>query len=208
MNSETVTFIYAAGNFSKGDEFMAEEVKATAEYYEKVSKESREKIASTLPSVVLNIAAAILVWLFARLVFVPIAEGIDFLGYPLPPILNFIIIVALGIIVLKIVRDVHGLINGVAGYAACEIGAPYEVSPEEVEHYRTALVGIFNLIVVSLAYLLFVDFLTRIHPGLSGIILLVIVVWAIYQIWRVVQAVASEIRRYTSKWSQKALGKS
>lgn len=183
-------------------------MKATAEYYEKVSRESREKIATTLPSVVLDVAAAILVWLFARLVFVPIAEGIDFLGYPLPRILNFIVIVALGIIVLKIVRDIRGLIDGAAGYAACEIGAPYDVSPEEVGHYRTALVGFFNVIVVSLAYLLFVDSLTRIHPGLSGILLLVIVVWAIYQIWRAVQAVSSEIRRYTSKWSQKALGKS
>ncbi|MEM2111910.1 MAG: hypothetical protein QXX08_08555 [Candidatus Bathyarchaeia archaeon] len=187
---------------------MVEEVKGTAEYYEKVSRESREKIATTLPKVVLDISAAVLIWLFARLVFIPIAEGIDFLGWPLPRLLNFIVIVALGIIVLKIVRDIHGMIEGVAGYAACEIGAPYEVTPEEVGHYRTALVGIFNIIVVSLAYLLFVDFLTRIHPGLAGVILLVIVVWAIYQIWRAVQAVSNEIRRYTSKWSQKVLSKS
>jgi len=187
---------------------MSEEVKATTEYYEKISRESREKIASTLPKVVLDVSAAILIWLFARLVFIPIAEGIYFFDYPLPQILNFIVIVALGIIVLKIVVDIRGTIDGVAGYAACEIGAPYEVSPEEVGHYRTALVGIFNIIVVSLAYLLFVDFLTRIHPGLAGFVLLVIVIWAIYQIWRVVQAVSSEIRRYTTQWSQKVLRKS
>lgn len=189
-------------------DFMSEEVKGTVEYYEKISRESREKIASTLPKVALDVSGAILIWLFARLVFIPIAEGIDFLGWPLPRLLNFIIIVALGVIVLKIVRDVRGMVDGVAGYAACEIGAPYEVSPEEVGHYRTALVGIFNIIVVSLAYLLFVDFLTRIHPGLAGFALLVIVIWAIYQIWRVVQALSSEIRRYTTQWSQKILTKS
>ena len=178
------------------------------ESHEKISSESREAIAQTLPKIVLDVSAAILIWIFARLVFIPISEGIYFLGYPLPQLLNFIVIVALIVIVLKILVDIRRLVDGVAGYAACEIGAPYDVSTEEVEHYRTALVGIFDIVVVSLVYLLFVDFLTRIHPGLAGFALLVIVVWAIFRIWRVVQAVSSEIRRYTSEWSQKTLIKS
>ncbi|RJS84882.1 hypothetical protein CW702_01875 [Candidatus Bathyarchaeota archaeon] len=178
------------------------------EYYEKVRRESRENIAAALPTVVLDISAAILIWLFGKLVFVPIAEGIHFFGYPLPQILNFIIIVALAVIVLRIIVDVRRMIDGIAGYAACEIGAPYEVSTEEVEHYRTALRGVFDIIVVSLVYMLFVEFLTRIHPALSGVVLLAIVVWAIYRIWKVVQAVSEEIRRYTTAWAQKTLGSS
>lgn len=169
------------------------------ESYEKISSESREAIAQTLPKIVLDVAAAISIWLFARLVFIPIAEDISFLGYPWPQLLNFMIIVALIAIVLKILVDIRGLIDGVAGYAACEIGAPYDMSTEEIEHYRTALVGIFDIIVVSLVYLLFVDFLTRIHPGLAGFPLLVIVIWAIFKMWRVVQAVSSELRRYTGE---------
>ncbi len=184
---------------------MSEEVKETAEYYEKIRRESRETIAGTLPAIVLDFSAAILIWLFGRLVFLPIAEGIYFYEWPLPQLLNFIIIVALIVIVLKIIRDVRRIVDGVAGYAACEIGAPYEVSPEEFGHYRTALVGIFNIIVVPLVYLLFVDFLSGIHPALSGVVLLVIVVWAIYQIWRVVQAVSAETRRYTTQWAEKSL---
>jgi len=179
-----------------------------SEEYETIRRESRETIATSLPRIVLDVSAAVLVWLFARLVFIPIAEGVYFLGYPLPQILNFIIVVALVILVLKILVDIRRLIDGVASYAACEIGAPYEVSTEEVGHYRTALIGIFDIIVVSLVYLLFVEFLTRIHPGLSGFVLLVIVVWAIFKIWRVVQAVSSEISRYTREWSQKALKES
>lgn len=179
-----------------------------SEEHERIRSESRATIAAALPKIVLDVSAAVLVWLFARLVFIPIAEGVYFLGYPLPQILNFIIVVALIVIVLKILVDIRRLIDGVASYAACEIGAPYDVSRIEVEHYRTALVGIFDIIVVSLVFLLFVDFLTRIHPGLSGFVLLVIVVWAIFKIWRVVQAVSSEISRYTREWSQKALRKS
>ncbi|MDH5795408.1 MAG: hypothetical protein OEZ24_04795, partial [Candidatus Bathyarchaeota archaeon] len=72
-----------------------------SEEYEGIRRESRETIASALPKIVLDVSAAILVWLFARLVFIPIAEGIYFLGYPLPQILNFIIVVALIILVLK-----------------------------------------------------------------------------------------------------------
>ena len=182
---------------------MAEEMRGNREYYERIRRESKENIAETLPTIVLDVSAAILIWLFGRLIFVPIAEGIYFLNYPLPQILNFIIVVALAVIVLRVLVDVRRIIDGVAGYAACQIGAPYEISPEEVEHYRTALRGIFNIIVVSLVYLLFVGYLTRIHPGLSGVVLLAIVVWSIYQIWRVVQAVSAEIRRYTSQWVEK-----
>lgn len=178
------------------------------EYYEKVRGESKEIIATSLPAIVLDVSAAILIWLFGRLVFVPIAEGIYFFGYPLPKILNFIIILALAVIVLRIIMDIRRIIDGVAGYAACEIGAPHEVTPEEVEHYKTALRGIFQIIVVSLVYLLFVDFLSAIHPGLSGIVLLAIVIWAIYQIWRIVQAVSAEIRRYTIQWAEKTLRRS
>ncbi|KYH41397.1 MAG: hypothetical protein AYL32_005980 [Candidatus Bathyarchaeota archaeon B26-2] len=177
-------------------------------YYEKTRSESREIIASALPTIALDVSAAILIWLFGKLVFVPIAEGIYFFGYPLPQLLNFVILLALAIIVLRILVDVRRLIDGLAGYAACEIGAPYEVSPEEVEHYRTALRGIFDIIVVSLVYMLFVDFLSRIHVALSGVVLFAIVVWAIYRIWRVVQAVSEEIRRYTTMWAQKTLSRS
>jgi hypothetical protein len=179
----------------------------TVEDYEKIRTESREAIGSTMPKIALDVSAAILVWLFAKLVFIPIAEGTYFLGYPLPQMLNFIVILALIIIVLKILVDIRRLIEGVAGYAACEIGAPYEVSTEEVDHYRTALIGIFYIIVVSLVYLLFVDFLTKIHPGLAGFTLLTIVIWAIFKIWKIVQSVSTEIQRYTTKWSMKALTK-
>ncbi|RJS78436.1 hypothetical protein CW711_05255 [Candidatus Bathyarchaeota archaeon] len=173
-------------------------------YYEKVRSESSETIASVLPKIILDVSAAILIWLFGKLVFVPIAEGIYFLGYPLPQLLNFILIVALAVIVFRMIFDVRRLIEGLAGFAACET---YDVSPEEVEHYRTALRGIFDIIVVSLIYMLFVDFLSRIHVALSGVALLAIVVWAIYKIWRVVQAVSEEIRRYTTAWAKKALSK-
>ena len=106
---------------------------------------------------------------------------------------------------LKIIADVHKLIDGVSGIAAAEIGESTDVSEEEFQRYRTALLGIFNVIVVSLGYLLFVDYLSGIHPAISATVLLLIVIWAVVILWKVVQAISSEIRRYTVKWSEEAI---
>ncbi|MCK4424858.1 hypothetical protein KAU93_04160 [Candidatus Bathyarchaeota archaeon] len=172
------------------------------EYYAKVRSESRGTLARVAPSIVLYVVTVLLVWLFGNLIFLPIAEGIEW-GWPLVEILNFIILAALVSLLLKILVDVRGAIGAVAGIAACEIGAPYDVSPEEIGHYRTAMRGVFYVIVVSLGYLLLADYLTRIHPGLSAVGLVVIVVWAIYQIWSAVRAISEEIKRYTSQWAEK-----
>lgn|GEM_PF-656930 len=173
-------------------------------YYESVHREARQIISVTTPRIALDIAAAVLIWVFGRLVFVPIAQGI-FFGYPLAAILNFVIAVALVLVLFKIYVDVRRMIDGVANYAAIGIGRPYDVSPSEISHYRTALAGIFNIIVVTLAYLLFADFLVGITPVLAGVVLVIIVVWAVFEIYRVVQAISGEVTRYATGWSDRAL---
>ena len=174
-------------------------------YHEKVSKESKESLMGALPSITVGVIAAILLWLFGNLIFIPIAEGIEWFGYPLPQILTFIILIALAVFVLKILVDVRKAIDALAGLAAVEIGAPADVTPTEVEHYTTAMRGLFYIIIVSLAFLLFSDYVARIHPALSGVILVAIVVWAIFEIWRAVKAISQEIKRYSSEWAGKAL---
>jgi hypothetical protein len=178
---------------------------SSASYQEKVSKESKEDLMSALPSITVGVIAAILLWLFGNLIFIPIAEGIDWFGYPLPQILTFVILIALAVFILKILVDVRKAVDALAGLAAVEIGAPADVSQTEVEHYTTAMRGIFYIIIVSLAFLLFSDYLAMIHPALSGVVLLAIVVWAIFQIWRAVKAVSAEIKRYSTDWAGKAL---
>jgi hypothetical protein len=174
-------------------------------YYEKVSRESREALVGAVPSLTLGVVTAILLWLFGNLIFIPIAQGIEWFGYPLPQILTFIILVGLAIFLLRILVDVRRAVDALAGLAACEIGAPYDVTPAEVGHYKTALRGILYVIIVSLAFLLFADYLALIHPALSGVVLIAIVVWAIFEIYRAVKAISEEIRRYSAEWAGKAL---
>ena len=182
-----------------------EEKAPPREYYEKVGKESREALVGAVPSITVGVVAAILLWLFGHLIFIPISEGIEWYGYPLTQILTFIILVGLAIFVTRILVDVRRAVDALAGLAACEIGAPYDVTPTEVGHYKTALRGILYVIIVSLAFLLFSDYLARIHPALSGVVLIAIVVWGIFEIWRAVKAVSEEIRRYSAEWAGKAL---
>ena len=174
-------------------------------YSEKVSKESKAALMGALPSITVGVIAAILLWLFGNLVFIPIAQGIQWFGYPLPQILTFVILIALVAFVLKILVDVRKAVDGLAGMAAVEIGTSTDVSQTEVEHYTTAMRGVFYIIIVSLAFLLFADYLTMIHPALSGVVLLAIVVWSIFQIWRSVKAISAEIKRYSTEWAGKAL---
>lgn len=174
-------------------------------YYEKVSRESREALVGAIPSLTLGVVAAILLWLFGKLIFIPIAQGIEWFGYPLPQILTFIILVGLAIFLVRILVDVRRTVDALAGLAACEIGAPYDVTPAEIGHYKTALRGVLYVIIVSLAFLLFSDYLALIHPALSGVVLIAIVVWAIFEIYRAVKAISDEIRRYSAEWAGKAL---
>jgi len=174
-------------------------------YHEKVRKESREALVGAVPNITLGIIAALLLWLFGNLIFIPIAQGIEWFGYPLTQILTFVIMAGLALFVVRILVDVRRAVEALAGLAACEIGAPYDVTPAEVKHYTTALRGILHVVIVSLAFLLFSDYLALIHPALSGVVLVAIVVWAIFEIYRAVKAVSEEIRRYSAEWAGKAL---
>jgi len=56
--------------------------------------------------------------------------------------------------------------------------------------------------VVSLAYLLFAGYLAEIHTAIPAILLILIVIWAIFALWRSCRAIASVIGKYTTKWAE------
>lgn len=165
----------------------------------------RTAITESLPTIILDVAAAVLIWLFGRLVFLPIAEGVDVFGYPLPEILNLIILVALMMIVLKILVDVRTFITGLTGWIAEKIGTSYDVTDDELNNIKKALVGLIEVVAMAFAYMLLTDYMAGIHPALSGVVLISFVVWAIFKLWGAVQAISTEIRRYATAISRKVL---
>ena len=164
--------------------------------------ESAKALRQVGARVILSVGAAIIIWLAGRLIFLPIAEGLtsQFLGYPVTSIISFIIAIALAIIIFTVFIDIRRLTGGLAGVMAYHFGkASGEVRTEDFNNYRIALDGVLYVIVVSLTYLLFVDYLAKIHPAIPAVLLILIVLWAIFALWRSTRAIANIIGRYTSK---------
>jgi len=127
----------------------------------------------------------------------------QFFGYPIHSIISFIIVVALALIIFTVFIDIRRLTGGMAGVLAYHFGkASGEVSVETYKNYRTALDGILYVIIVSLAYLLFAGYLAEIHAAIPAVLLILIVIWAIFALWRSCKAIATVIGRYTSKFAE------
>ena len=175
-----------------------ESEKFGADMYE----ESARAVRQVGARVVLSIGAAILIWLAGMLIFVPIAEGLtqDLFGYPVAGIVATIIAVALAIIIFTVFIDIRRLTGALAGLMAFHFGkAGGEVQKVEYNNYRTALDGVLYVIVVSLAYLLFADYLATIHVAIPVVLLILIVIWSIFALYRSSRALANIIGKYTSK---------
>jgi hypothetical protein len=189
--SERKEPVLKPANVDEGEKFRTQ-------MYEESAKAMREVGAR----VVLSVGAAILIWLAGRLIFVPIAEGLtqQLFGYPITAIIGTIIAVALAVIIFTVFIDIRRLTGGLAGVMAYHFGkASGEVQKEEYNNYRTALDGILYVIIVSLAYLLFVDYLGTIHWAIPAVLLILIVIWAIFALYRSTRALANIIGKYTSK---------
>lgn len=167
--------------------------------------ESAKALRQVGARVVLSVGAAVLIWIFGQMIFLPIAKEMtqEFVGYPVHSIISLIIIVALAIIIFTVFIDVRRLTGGAAGVLAYHFGkVSGEVSVDTYKNYRTALDGILYVIVVSLGYILFASYLAEIHPAIPAIILILIVIWAIFALWRSCRAIATVIGKYTSEWAE------
>jgi len=190
--------IEPAGAERKGEE------KKIEEFGTEMYLESARALRQVGARVVLSLGAAILIWIFGNLIFIPIAKDMtqQFFDYPVHAIVSFIIVVALAIIIFTVFIDIRRLTGGLAGVLAYHFGrAGGEATVETYKNYRTALDGILYVIVVSLAYLLFAGYLAEIHAAIPAILLILIVIWAIFALWRSCRAIASVIGKYTSKWA-------
>ena len=187
----------------KAEERRGEE-KKIEEFGTEMYLESAKALRQVGARVFLSVGAAILIWVFGEMIFLPIARQMTqtLFDYPMHSIVSFIIVVALAIIIFTVFIDIHRLSGGMAGILAYHFGkASGEMNIEHYKNYRTALDGILYVIVVSLAYLLFANYLAQISPIIPAVLLILIVIWALFALWRSCRAIASVIGKYTSKWA-------
>ncbi len=149
----------------------------------KVYEEGVLKLKENAPQIIVSLIVAALIWLFGVLVFIPLA---DMLGNPyvfgltaLKPIISAIIGIALIILFLRIAKDFGELMDGVADILVSII-AKDRITEEKLEKYRRGFRGLAYLIVVIIAYLFAIPILAGISPVIAGIVLILIVIWAVF----------------------------
>lgn len=93
------------------------------------------------------------------------------------------ILVAFVIITFGIFKEVLDIANALAGYAAAAYSRK-ETSGKKVERYRRAFRGIAYLTLAAIASLFFLPFIAGINSALAGIVLVILVFWAIIVLFR------------------------
>ena len=181
-----------------------EKKKKVEEMSEEVYRKAVAAVRDSLPKIGVNIGIAVLIWIFANIVFIPISRGYFIAQYSVTALITTVTIVAMAVLILGILKEIRDVADAAAGFAAVRIGRT--VTVEEVEHYKTAFRSIFYVVVVSLGFLLFAENLKLLHPAISAIVLIAVVIWAIFQLYRAGKAVHSEIERW-AKEAAKAIEK-
>ncbi|MFW6185718.1 MAG: hypothetical protein ACOC5C_03445 [Halobacteriota archaeon] len=173
---------------------------------EEILLESKREIRDSFPKIIVNLAIAFLIWLFAVLVFQPLANT---LGNPfifgligMKAIISGIVIIALAIILLRILKEVSDLTGALAGLTALQF-ARGETSETKLERYKTGFRGIGYVIVAVIAYLFFLPIVAGLHPTLAGIILILVLIWAILMLFRVGGVFSEEIEKKAAEISQR-----
>ncbi|MFP4559329.1 MAG: hypothetical protein ACLFO6_07530 [Archaeoglobaceae archaeon] len=173
---------------------------------EEIHRESKQEIKTSVPKIIVNLVVAALIWLFAVLVFQPLANT---LGDPflfgligMTSIISGIVLIALVIIFLRIIKEVGDLTYGVAGLATLSFKRG-EVSENVLEKYRSGFKWIGYVIVGVVAYLFFLPIIAGLHPTLAGIVLVILLIWAIMMLFRAAGMFSEDIEKKAGELSQR-----
>lgn len=134
-----------------------------------------------------NFLAALLVWLFGVLVFMPIASS---LNWQTGLLCSLIVFVTFTTFMYRATLGFKRLIDAFSFFPARKYGLKRGIDQEEaLTLFRYAFYIIFTLIV----YALYFPFLTSFHFAISGIVLIVILIWIFFLALRILSILSSKI---------------
>ncbi len=153
-------------------------------------KEARSKLSiiarEQLPNTLTNLFAAVLIWLFGALVFLPAAYRIAPRGLPLA--CSLIILTGFSIFVFRAFAGLRLLLDATSDVLAYEY-IKRKKTNFPIEKPKTAVRCILYITAALVLYLLYSSFLVAIHPSLSGLVLIPIVLWFFLMLFKTVNAV-------------------
>ena len=149
--------------------------------------QARENLISVskehLPATLMNIFMALLIWLFGILVFLPAAYSIAPRGLPL--LCSLIILVGFSLFVFRSFDGLRPLLNSTSDFLAY-VYIRRRNAKVQVERLKTASRPIIYVITALILYLLYSPFLVVIHPALNGLVLIPIILWIFWTLFKTV----------------------
>ena len=153
-------------------------------------REARDKLISIarehLPSTLINLSTAVLIWLFGALVFLPAAYRIEPKGVPLA--CSVILLIGFSIFVFRALGGLRLLLESTSDVLAYEYMRRGKAKIP-IEKLRTVVRCIIYVVTALILYVLYSSFLVAIHPSLSGLVLIVVVLWIFWLLFKTINTV-------------------
>ena len=153
-------------------------------------REARDKLISTarehLPTTLINLSTAVLIWLFGVLVFLPAAYMIA--PRRLPLACSIILLIGFSIFVFRAFGGLRLLLEATSDVLAYEYMRRRKVKIS-IERLKTVVRCLIYVVAALILYALYSPFLAAIHPSLSGLVLITIVLWIFWMLFKAVNAV-------------------
>jgi len=139
------------------------------------------------PATFHNFLAALLIWLFGVLVFIPLANSLDLQTGLL---CSLVVFTAFTIFMYRAAPGFKKLIDTFSFLPARKYGLKRGINQKDA---LTLFRYIFYIIFVLIVYLLYFPFLTSFHFAISGIVLIVILIWTFFLALRILTILSSKI---------------
>jgi hypothetical protein len=121
-----------------------------------------------------NLLAALLLWLFGNLVFIPLAVS---LNWQTRVFVSLIFFLAFTVLVARTLPGLKKLVDIFSVFPTRKYGLRKGLTFEDsVVLFR----HVFYMIIAVVFYLLYHPFLTSFHPSISGIVLILVLIWIFF----------------------------
>jgi len=150
-------------------------------------REARDKLIHVarehLPNTLINLFTAMLIWLFGALVFLPAAYRIAPGGLPLA--CGVILLVGFSIFVFKAFTGLRPLLESTSDVLAYEY-TQRRKAKFPLQRLKTVVECLIYVAAALILYALYSPFLVAIHPSLSGLALIPIILWIFWMLFRAI----------------------
>ena len=123
---------------------------------------------ATLQETIVNLSAALLIWLFGVLVFLPLAVEIDPEGFSV--LISIIVFSAFSVFLIKSLKGLGDLIAFASDFLTKEWIMRRKVEDEKlILKTKEKISVVLQALTLIVIYLLYSPLLTAIHPSINGI---------------------------------------